>query len=71
MAKIWVMVQILVLLAIGGGFLCIMTNELEMNSPLTVFLVVTGLDFVLLIYFTWVVYAYSQEDEDDDFDTEV
>lgn len=30
-----------------------------MNTPIYVFLAVSGTDFILLIYFVWVVYAYA------------
>lgn len=66
MAKVWVIVHIGVICAIGGGFLCIITNELEINRALTAFLAVTGADFILLIYFVWVVYAYSRYGHESD-----
>ncbi|CAG7733575.1 unnamed protein product [Allacma fusca] len=53
LALFWVIVQIFVMMAIGGSFLCIITNELEINLSLKVFLPVTGIDFLLLIYYTW------------------
>lgn len=59
MAKFWVWIHLVVMCAIGGGFLCIITNELQMNTPIYVFLAVSGTDFILLIYFVWVVYAYA------------
>ena len=65
MALVWVIIMILVMMAIGGAFLCIITNELEINLSLKVFLPVTGIDFVLLIYFTWVVFAYSRGEDSD------
>ncbi|OXA56324.1 uncharacterized protein LOC110849031 [Folsomia candida] len=66
MARVWVIVHIGVICAIGGGFLCIITNELEINRALTVFLAVTGTDFLLLIYFVWVVFAYSRSGHESD-----
>ncbi|CAL8122582.1 unnamed protein product [Orchesella dallaii] len=61
MAKFWVWIHLLVMCAIGGGFLCIITNELQINTPLQIFLAVSGTDFILLIYFLWVVYAYARK----------
>ena len=65
LATFWVIVMIVVMMAIGGSFLCIMTNELEISLALKVFLPVTGIDFILLIYFTWVVFAFSRGPEFD------
>jgi hypothetical protein len=61
MARVWVIVHIIVMLAIGGGFICIITNELEIHDSVRIFLIVTGADFVLLIYFCWVVSAFSRD----------
>jgi len=61
MAKIWLGVHILILIGIGGGFLCILTNELEINTPIYIFLIITGADFLLLIYFCLVVASFSNE----------
>lgn len=49
--------------AVGGAFLCIITNELEINDAITALLIVTGIDFLLLIPFSWLIFMYSTEDE--------
>ncbi|CAG7734672.1 unnamed protein product [Allacma fusca] len=66
MALIWVLVHIFILLAIGGSFLCILTNELQITIALQVFLPITGIDSLLIIVFCWIVFTFSQGDEDDD-----
>ncbi|CAG7830942.1 unnamed protein product [Allacma fusca] len=66
MALIWVLVHILVMVAIGGSFLCILTNEIQISMAVQIFLAATGIDFLLLIVFCWIVFTFSQGDEDDD-----
>jgi len=66
MAKVWVIVHVGVMCAIGGGFLCIITNELEINRALTAFLCVSGADFILMIFFVWIVFAYSRSHHESD-----
>ena len=68
MAMIWVIVHIFIMVAIGGSFLCIMTNELQITMALQVFLPITGIDLLLLIYFCYVVFTFARGDEDDDDD---
>jgi len=58
-ARVWVIVHVFVLLAIGGSFLCIMTNELQINTSLIVFLSVSGVDFILLLLYMYIVFMYS------------
>jgi len=69
MALIWVLVHIFILLAIGGSFLCILTNELQITIALQVFLPITGIDSLLIIVFCWIVFTFSQGDIDDDDDS--
>ena len=59
MARIWVVIHVIIMLAIGGGCLCILTNELEINLQVKIFLAATGADALLIIYFCFVVYSYS------------
>jgi len=59
MSRIWVAVHMLIMLAIGGSCLCILTNEIEITKQLEIFLITTGADFFFLIYFCWVVFSYS------------
>ncbi|CAL8141083.1 unnamed protein product [Orchesella dallaii] len=60
-AKFWILSHLFVLAAMGGGFICIVTLEVELNTRLRVFLGVTGIDFILLIYFLWFVYEYTRK----------
>ncbi|CAG7734670.1 unnamed protein product [Allacma fusca] len=66
MALVWVIVHIVILIAIGGSFLCILTNELQITMALQVFLPVTGIDSLLIIFFCWVAFNFSRGTEDDD-----
>jgi hypothetical protein len=59
MARIWVLAQLWVMVAIGGGFLCILTNDLEINDVVRAFLIVSGLDFLFLIVSCFIVFIYS------------
>src|SRR5687768_3157994 len=59
MARIWVVIHVIIMLAIGGGCLCILTNELEINTQVKIFLAASGTDALLIIYFCFVVYSYS------------
>ncbi|CAG7733572.1 unnamed protein product, partial [Allacma fusca] len=69
MALIWVIVHIFIMVAIGGSFLCIMTNELQITIALQVFLPITGMDFLFIIYSSWIVFSFSRGDDDDDDDS--
>ncbi|ODM91033.1 hypothetical protein Ocin01_15652 [Orchesella cincta] len=60
-AKLWVFAHLFVLLAMGGSFIGIVTIEVELNTRLRVFLGVTGLDFIVLIYFIWFVYGFARK----------
>jgi len=66
MARIWVVIHVVIMLAIGGGCLCILTNELEINPQVKIFLATTGADALLIIYFCFVVYSYSYGTYDKD-----
>ncbi|CAG7721884.1 unnamed protein product, partial [Allacma fusca] len=62
MALAWVGAHIAVLIAIGGSFICILTTELQFNIAVRVFLPITGIDSLLIIYFCIVVCNFSQRD---------
>lgn len=62
-SRIWVIGHVIIMFAVGGAFLCIITNELEINDAITALLIVTGIDFLLLIPFSWLIFMYSTEDE--------
>ncbi|ODM95593.1 hypothetical protein Ocin01_11086 [Orchesella cincta] len=65
-SRVWVMAHIVIMLAVGGAFLCIITNELEINDAITALLIVTGIDFILLIPFSLLFFMYSTQEDNGD-----
>ncbi|CAL8141085.1 unnamed protein product [Orchesella dallaii] len=58
--KVWMWSNLIVLCTLGGGFIGILTSDPPLTSRLKFFLGVTGIDFILLIYFLWIVYVHGR-----------